>query len=144
MKYHGNLKSQDVPKQVAWFESALKSSVAPWKIVIAHHPVYSGGEHGDTPYIIENILPLLEKYKVQAYFNGHDHDLQHLQAGTVNLFCSGGGSKPRAAISNTPQTKFGKGCSGFTAVALQSDKMDVRMIDDHGQLLYTTSVLRDS
>jgi acid phosphatase len=142
MKYHGNVASQDVPKQVAWFESALKSSVAPWKIVIAHHPVYSGGEHGDTPYIIERILPLLEKYKVQAYFNGHDHDLQHLQAGAVNLFCSGGGSKPRAAINDTPHTKFGKGCSGFTAVALQSDKMDVRMIDDHGQLLYTASVPR--
>ena len=144
MKYHGNLKSQDVPKQVAWLESALKSSLAPWKIVIAHHPVYSGGQHGDTPYIIEHILPLLEKYKVQAYFNGHDHDLQHLQAGTVNLFCSGGGSKPRAAISDTPHTKFGKGCSGFTAVALQPDKMDVRMIDDRGQLLYTATVPRDS
>ena len=60
MKYHGNVASQDVPKQLAWFESALKSSVAPWKIVIAHHPIYSGGEHGDTPYIIESILPLLK------------------------------------------------------------------------------------
>jgi tartrate-resistant acid phosphatase type 5 len=144
MKYHGNVISQDVPKQVAWFEAALKSSVAPWKIVIGHHPVYSGGEHGDTPYIIGRILPLLEKYKVQAYFNGHDHDLQHLQAGAVNLFCSGGGSKPRAAISDTPHTKFGKGCSGFTAVTLQPDKMDVRMIDDRGQLLYTATVPRAS
>ena len=82
-KLHGNAKSQDVPAQVAWLEAALKASVASWKIVIAHHPVYSGGQHGDTPYIIEHILPLLEKYQVTAYFNGHDHDLQHLQAGKV-------------------------------------------------------------
>jgi acid phosphatase len=140
MKYHGNVKSQDVPKQVAWFESALKASTAPWKIVIGHHPVYSGGPHGDTPYIIEHILPLLENYKVQAYFNGHDHDLQHLQAAAVNLFCSGGGSKPRAKIKDLPQTKFASGCSGFAAVSLQKDKMDVQMVDDKGNKLYAIAV----
>ena len=144
MIFHGNVKSQDIPKQLAWFEAALAASAAQWKIVIGHHPVYSGGEHGDTPYLVKHILPLLQKYKVQAYFNGHDHDLQHLQAGAVNLFCSGGGSKPRAKIKDIPQTKFGKGCSGFTAVVLQSDIMDVRMIDDHGRLLYTAAVPRVS
>ncbi len=137
-----HLHTQDVAKQLAWFESALAASTAQWKIVIAHHPVYSGGEHGDTPYIVKHILPLLEKYQVQAYFNGHDHDLQHLQAGKVNLFCSGAGSKPRNT-GNNPHTKFAKGgCSGFTAVALHADTLDVRMIDDQGRLLYTTSVPR--
>jgi len=139
--YKKRVESQDIPKQIAWFESALAASTAQWKIVVAHHPVYSGGEHGDTPYIIEHILPLLEQYKVQAYFNGHDHDLQHLQAGAVNLFCSGAGSKIRAT-SNTSHTKFAKSCSGFTAVALQADRMDVRMIDDHGQLVYNATVSR--
>ena len=137
-----HLRSQDVPAQVAWLQAALAASTAPWKIVIAHHPVYSGGEHGDTPYIIEHVLPLLEKYGVQAYFNGHDHDLQHLQAGKVNLFCSGGGSQPRTTIENTPHTKFGLGCSGFISAALQADKLDVRMIDATGKLLYTASVPR--
>ena len=112
--------------------------------MVGHHPIYSGGIHGDTPYIIEHVLPLLEKYKVQAYFNGHDHDLQHLQAGKVNLFCSGAGSKPRET-KNTTHTKFAKGsCSGFVAVALSADKLDVRMIDDQGKLLYTTVVPRNA
>jgi tartrate-resistant acid phosphatase type 5 len=139
-QFHNNVKWEVLPEQMAWFESALKSSTAPWKIVIGHHPIFSGGEHGDTPYIVEHILPLLEKYKVQAYFNGHDHDLQHLQAGSVNLFCSGGGSKPRAKIKDLPQTKFARGCSGFTAVSLQKDKMDVQMVDDKGNKLYTFAV----
>jgi len=141
MKYHGNLKSQDVPAQLAWLEAVLAASTAPWKIVIAHHPVYSGGPHGDTPYIIRHVLPLLEKHGVQAYFNGHDHDLQHLQAGRVNLFCSGAGSKPRET-KTTAHTRFAKGCSGFTAVALQAEQMDVRMLDDQGRLLYKTTVPR--
>ncbi len=141
-KYHGHVKTQDLTKQKAWLESALAVSTAPWKIVVGHHPVYSGGEHGDTPYIVQHILPLMQKYGVQAYFNGHDHDLQHLQAGKVNLFCTGGGSKPRKQINTTPHTKFGLGSSGFIAAALAADTLDVQMIDDKGKLLYTASVPR--
>ena len=130
-------------RQVAWLASALAESTAPWKIVIAHHPVYSGGIHGDTPYVIQHVLPLLEKYQVQAYLNGHDHDLQHLQAGKVNLFCSGAGSTVRET-KNTAHTKFARGgCSGFIAAALQADKLEVRLLDDYGQMLYTTTVPRN-
>jgi len=138
-----NVITQDVPGQMAWFRNALAASTAQWKIVVGHHPIYSGGEHGDTPELIENILPLLLEHKVQAYFNGHDHDLQHLQAGTANLFCSGAGSQFRAT-SETGHTKFAKACSGFTTVALQADEMRVRMIDSNGTLLYTATVPRIS
>ncbi len=138
---HAHVRTQDVPQQLAWFKAALAGSQAQWKIVIAHHPVYSGGEHGDTPELIEKILPLLHEYKVQAYFNGHDHDLQHLQAGAVNLFCSGAGSQFRPT-KKTGQTKFAEACSGFTTVSLQRDKMDVRMIDNRGTLVYATAVPR--
>ena len=142
MIFHHNVKSQNLAAQMVWLEAALKASTAPWKIVVGHHPVYSGGEHGDTPYIVEHVLPLLAKYQVQAYFNGHDHDLQHLQAGKVNMFCTGGGSKPRTAIKKIDQTKFGLGCSGFIAAALSADALEVRMINDQGQLLYSTTVPR--
>ena len=142
MQFHDNVKWETLPEQMAWFKSVLKASTAPWKIVIGHHPIYSGGVHGDTPYIVEHILPLLEKYNVQAYFNGHDHDLQHLQAGAVNLFCSGGGSRPRAKLTDRPHTKFAKGCSGFAAVSLQPDKMDVQLVDDKGNTLYAFAVPR--
>jgi acid phosphatase len=141
-----NVITQDVPKQLAWFKAALAASKAQWKIVIGHHPIYSGGGifgHGDTQELIENILPLLQEYQVPVYFNGHDHNLQHLQAGTVNLFDSGAGSRFRP-VFRTEYTKFADACSGFTAVALQADKMDLQMIDDTGKVLYTTTVPRVS
>jgi len=134
--------SQNVPKQLEWFKAALAASKAQWKIVIGHHPIYSGGEHGDTAELIENILPLLHQYKVQAYFNGHDHDLQHLMAGEINLFCTGAGSRVRPT-TKTVHTKFADACSGFTAISLGAEKMDIRMIDNHGKLLYTTSIFRN-
>jgi tartrate-resistant acid phosphatase type 5 len=135
--------TQDVPGQMAWFKAALAASTAQWKIVVGHHPIYSGGGHGDTPELIKTILPLLQEYKVQAYFNGHDHDLQHLVAGEVNLFDSGAGSQHTLTFY-TKHSKFAKSCSGFTTVSLQADKMEVRMIDNRGKLLYTATVPRVS
>jgi len=140
--FFGKVKPDGLPAQVAWLEAALKASTAPWKIVVGHHPVYSGGEHGDTPYIIKHVLPLLEKYKVQAYFNGHDHDLQHLQAGNVNLFCAGAGSRPRVTGKN-PHTKFARGGHpGFITASLSADELEVIMMDDRGKVVYTTGVAR--
>ena len=142
--YREHVITQDVPKQLAWFKAALAASTAPWKIVIGHHPIYSGGGilgHGDTRELIEDVLPLLKQYQVQAYFNGHDHNLQHLQAGTVNLFDSGAGSRARP-VFRTRYTKFAEACSGFTAVSLQADNLKVRMIDYRGRLLYTADIPR--
>lgn len=138
---HHNVRTQDVPKQLAWFKNALAASRAQWKIVIGHHPIYSGGEHGDSPELIQNILPLLHEHGVQAYFNGHDHDLQHLMAGNINLFCTGAGSSVRPT-KETPHTKFAKSRSGFTTVSLGPEKMDIGMIDYTGTLLYSTTVAR--
>lgn len=142
-KYHTSVtklgrhvSTQDVKKQMDWFKGALAASKAQWKIAIGHHPIYSGGEHGDSPDLIRNILPLLHEHKVQAWFNGHDHDLQHLMDGDLNMFCSGAGSQVRKT-EETPHTKFAKSQSGFTSVTLQPDRMLVRMIDNHGQVLYT-------
>ena len=142
--YREHVRTQDVPKQLEWFKAALAASTAPWKIVIGHHPIYSGGGvlgHGDTRELIEEVLPLLKQYQVQAYFNGHDHNLQHLQAGAVNLFDSGAGSRARP-VFKTKYTKFAEGCSGFVTATLQADNMKVRMIDYRGRLLYTANIPR--
>jgi acid phosphatase len=137
-----NVIAQDVPGQVAWFERALAASKAQWKIVIGHHPIYSGGGHGGTPELIEQVLPLLHEYKVQAYFNGHDHDLQHLIAGKLNFFGSGAGSIVSPITLETEYTKFARNCPGFIAATLQPDKLNVRMIDGNGKSLYTATVPR--
>jgi acid phosphatase len=143
VKMRAEMATQKAPAQLDWFKAALAASKAQWKIVVGHHPIYSGGEHGDSPELIKHILPLLQEYGVQAYLNGHDHDLQHLMAGDINLFISGAGSQVRPTKA-TSHTKFAKSSSGITAISLGADAMDVRMIDNHGGLLYTTRVLRSS
>lgn len=141
-KIRENVITQDVPKQLEWFKSAVAASKAQWKVVFGHHPIYSGGEHGDQPELIEHVLPILQENNIHAYFNGHDHDLQHLMAGDVNLFCTGAGSSVRPT-KEIAQTKFAESRSGFTAVSLGPDRMDIRMTDYTGAVLHSASVLRE-
>ncbi len=135
------IKSQDVPRQIEWFKNALTTSTAQWKIVFGHHPIFSGGEHGDTPELIKNILPILMENHVPVYFNGHDHDLQHLVCNDLNLICTGAGSQVRST-EPTQYTQFAKADSGFTAIELTPARMLVRMIDHTGKVLYTTCIHR--
>jgi tartrate-resistant acid phosphatase type 5 len=139
-----NAATQDVPQQLEWFKNALAASSAQWKIVYGHHPIYSARNGYDqTPDLVEKILPLLHEHKVQVYFNGHDHDLQHLVAGKLNLFDSGAGSRHREKpVVYSPHSKFARCCSGFTTISLQADEMNVCMIDNHGTQVYTTTVAR--
>ena len=135
------IRTQDVPRQLEWFKNALGASTAQWKIVFGHHPIYSGGQHGDTQELIKNVLPIMMENLVQVYFNGHDHDLQHLVAENLNLFCTGAGSQVRST-EPIEYTRFAKADSGFTSVSLTAAKMVVRMVDRTGQEVYATCVPR--
>jgi acid phosphatase len=132
--------SQDTSAQVRWLDQALSNSAAAWKIVIGHHPIFSGGtEHGDQPELIRGINPLLEKHRVPAYFNGHDHDLQHIVRGSVEYFNTGAGSKVREP-GPTEGSRFYRGTPGFMAVTLTAKEMHVEVIDYTGASLYRTRV----
>jgi acid phosphatase len=132
---------QDFAPQLAWLDDSLAKSTAAWKLVVGHHPIYSGGIHGDQPELIAKLLPLLQKYKVPAYFCGHDHDMQHLKADTVELFVSGGGSEHRPNL-HTSHTEYGESVSGFMAVSLGAESMQVQIIDGTGAVLHQATVPR--
>uniref|UniRef100_A0A915B4J4 Tartrate-resistant acid phosphatase type 5 n=2 Tax=Parascaris univalens TaxID=6257 RepID=A0A915B4J4_PARUN len=64
--------------QWEWIKQQLDESTAEYVFVAGHYPVYSISEHGPMNCLIEKLNPLLRKFKVSAYFAGHDHTLQHL------------------------------------------------------------------
>ena len=73
----------DAARAVAALERALAAAHADartrWLLVVAHYPVLSVGEHGDTPALRASVQPLLERYEADAYLCGHTHTLQHLE-----------------------------------------------------------------
>ena len=75
-------------------ETSLARSTAPWKLVIGHHPVRRNNRPDNNMDMLPTLEPILEKYGVQAYFCGHEHNLQyiHQQNSSVHYVITGGGS----------------------------------------------------
>ena len=138
--YHVRKLNPDV--QLHWLDSVLSHSKAFWKIVVGHHPVYSAaGAHGDQQDMIERVLPLLQKYKVQAYMNGHDHTLQHIRNAGMNFFICGGGAHMRD-VFDREDVIFGKKSLGFLSVTIGKEEMRVKFINSENKLLHSAVIIR--
>lgn len=144
-KYHkesekySDLTLQDTAKQFKWIDSLLTNSKEDWKIVVGHHPVYSSSQkHGNTQELIEWLAPRMEKAGVQAYFCGHDHDLQHNKpAGTsVDYFLSGAGSEVRQNSEKADYTKFVQATPGFAMVVIYGQTFNMYFIDKNMKVVY--------
>jgi tartrate-resistant acid phosphatase type 5 len=128
--------------QLAWLARELAASTAAWRIVIGHHPLYSGGSHGGSKELLTRLKPLLEQYAVQAYLNGHDHIMQHVAVGRTHYLTSGTGSNARSARP-TEGTGFVMGHQlGFMTARLTPAVMNIEFIDEQGTSLYRASIPR--
>ena len=137
-----NVASQDVDAQLAWLDRSLAKSDAAWKIVVGHHTLRSGGsEHGDTPELVERVLPILQRRGVQVYLNGHEHDLQHIARDGMHFVCSGAGSEVRPT-GPTIGTKFALSRSGFAVVQLAAAALRLEFRDYTGASVYRTTIVR--
>jgi tartrate-resistant acid phosphatase type 5 len=120
-------------KQMAWLEEGLKHSRAQWKIVAAHHPLYSNGEHGHDSQVLDlraRLGPLFKQYKVDAFITGHDHDLQRIEVpGEPTLFLiSGAGGKLRPKFFSDWKP-FHASKPGFAAIELTPREMRGEFLD---------------
>jgi tartrate-resistant acid phosphatase type 5 len=138
------LTPEQQTEQLAWLESELKRMRAtPFLAVIAHHPVYSDGPHGDHPVLIRDWDPLFRKYKVDLYLAGHDHDLQHLEfdGHPTSFFLSGGGGADLYNLKMDPKTRgpYGQKIYGFSHLSASANQMTLRHLDSDGHLLHSFS-----
>lgn len=135
------LKLQDWEQQLKWLESSLKNCDADWKIVVGHHPLLSGGWHGNAEEIKKYFKPLFEKYGVQLYICGHDHDIQYLKENGVNYFVSGAGSELRET-NKIEQSVFAKSVNAFLSAKVSGDKAIMKFVDVDGIVVFETEVKR--
>ena len=136
-----DLRQQDTKLQLHWIDSVLSHSAARWKIVAGHHPVYSGGVHGNTKELVERLKPVLEKNNVTMYICGHDHDMQYLKesGSKVNYFVAGSGSQLRPA-GKMDYTIYSNSVNGFLSVKITDADIKASFIDVNGQELYSTAI----
>ena len=121
--------------QLPWLKKSLAASTAPWKVVVGHHPIYSAGLYGDDRALINRLTPLFERYGVQLYINGHEHNYERtkLIAGTTYLTVGGGGASLRPVVANS-RTAKAISTHSFGELIVDGNSLTIRGIDSQGQV----------
>jgi acid phosphatase len=136
------VQGQDKQAQIDWLERALANSKAAWKIVVGHHQLYTvTGQHHDHAEMIDPFKPLLDRYGVHAYINGHEHNLEHIAVDNVHYITCGAGSATSPVVS-PPPGQFASDHHGFMVMRLEADGLGFSFIDDSGTSLYNAVIPR--
>ena len=103
--------------QLTWLDYTLSTPSCQnsnFIIVFGHHTIFSAGkkhQKGKGKAVNEKLLPIFSKYHVDAYFSGHDHDLQAIQSDSCEQHCmsfivSGASSRLRQTPKKTSLVGF--------------------------------------
>lgn len=141
-----NIIAQDTTAQKNWIEKELATTdkSIKWKIVVGHHPLYSGGkrkDNADTKSFEKKFAGLFDKYKVDAYFCGHEHDLQIIKpkGRYTTQFLSGAACEVRPTGSREG-TIFVAEQAGFMTFALNELNLLAQVVDANGKVIHTTTI----
>ncbi len=146
-EYGPNVKTQDSTKQKKWLAKVLSDTASniKWKIVVGHHPMFTGGSRTDsydTKAIRSSLKPLFDKYGVDIYLAGHEHNLQHIgPIGKTHHFISGSASE-KTMVKLLPESKMAASEYGFMLLSATATEILVQTIDDTGKIIYSTIVTK--
>ena len=141
-----HVQGQDTALQRRWLEKTLGEAPpnVKWKIVFGHHPVYTGGGRMKAKETVEMktlFKPIFEKYHVNAYICGHDHNLQYIKPpGYTSYFVSGAGSELSKTVVHPEGGIFAIAETGFINFSIYRDWMEVVMINHNGDHLFKAKI----
>ncbi|MFT3845862.1 MAG: metallophosphoesterase [Lacibacter sp.] len=144
-EYGPNVKTQDSAKQKKWMEKVLSdpSPFIKWKIVVGHHPFYTGGSRTsayDTKVIRATLKPLFDKTGVDVYLSGHEHSLQHIiPDGKMQQVISGAASE-RTPVQLINGSKFAASEYGFFVLSVTANDLLLQTVDYTGKLIYSYTI----
>jgi len=156
---------QRAQSQWTWLETKMRDSTADFLFVVGHYPVYSPCSHGSTSQLVNNLEPLLRRYKATAYIAGHDHCASFVGSttGSGPVYPMNGmgdeccySAKKKKKLDKLLKTRpedllfyvgkdnarsYGNPSAGFSSYTLRTNgKMDIRFHDEDGRTIWSTSV----
>lgn len=133
-----------VKAQQQWMENLLASSTAKWKIVVGHHPVYTGGwrKNSDDTKRMKNFLePIFKKYQVDVYIAGHEHHLEYIKPeGTTHYIISGAASEARPVVIYPEIGKFAAATQGFATCSISGNQLLLQFINYKDEIINTSVI----
>jgi len=135
------LTAEEQTEQLHWLQAELeKPRKTPYLIVMAHHPIYSNGPHGDHATLMEDWQPLLRQHKAHLYLAGHDHDMQHLEfeGHPTSFVISGGGGADlyTLKIDEDQRGPYAAKVYGFSHLQIAPDKLTLLHLDTTGRIIH--------
>ncbi len=135
------LTPEQQAEQLRWFQQQLqRPRDLPFLTVMAHHPIYSNGPHGDHAVLVRDWAPLLREHKVDLYMAGHDHDLQalHFEGEPTTHFLSGGGGADLYVLKKDGLDRgpYAQEVHGFSHLSVNAHTLEVRHLDASGRFLF--------
>ncbi len=140
--FKDELMAQDTAQQLRWLSDVTRDNTPGWKIVIGHHPMYTGGyRRNELNSVRPRLEPVFTRNHVDVYISGHEHDLQHLKFNDkpTHQLISGAGAATRPT-GTLPETIFSASENGFLVVTIQYRKMRVKFVNDLGEVIHESVI----
>ncbi|MBE9136000.1 metallophosphoesterase [Nodosilinea sp. LEGE 07088] len=128
-------------EQLQWLRTELQRSRQLWKVVFAHHPVYSSGQHGSTAILIEDLPPIFADYDVRLYINGHDHNYERTVPIDGTTYITTGNGALLRPVGSSDWTAYASSQLGYTAFEVYSDRFVIQAIDSNNQIYDEASIV---
>jgi len=128
-----------VALQRQWLENLLATSKAGWKMVVGHHPLYTGGwrkNSEDTKSMRGFLEPIFTKYNVDIYIAGHEHHLEYIKPdGPTHYIISGAASEARPVSIYPVIGKFAAAVQGFATFSVTHNQVLIQFIDYNDKII---------
>ncbi len=123
--------------QKQWLLQELENSPARWKLVMGHEHIHAYGYHGDTDFLVQDVLPVLCG-RADLYLSSHEHSLQVLKADCgLPLVVSGAGGTVRPVKDPGPKGLFVSAELGFAYLQVKKNELIVQMVSANGDIRYS-------
>lgn len=147
--YSKQVKTQDTVAQRKWLERTLadKDPNIRWRIVAGHHPMYTSGKRiksEETLQFRKKLENVFERYKVDAYICGHEHQLEYIKPNKrTHHFISGAGSEVRRVKGNLRESEFKASEYGFMIFSVLPTYIKVFVVSWEGKILFEQKILQE-
>jgi predicted MPP superfamily phosphohydrolase len=137
-------------RELSWLDEELAKSTAVWKIVYSHFQIYSatrGDNDAEQDDLVNRLLPILKKNKVELYICGHDHNLQILKPdGGVHFVVAGGGGAGTYEFIQKDYVRsvFKEQAHGFAILEADRERLTVRLVNVEGKELSALELKKDA
>jgi hypothetical protein len=132
-------------EQLSWLEKELEENDAPWLIVFFHIGVFTSRSEDFLELgTRERLVPIFEKYGVDAVFMGHHHSYERILVNGITYIVTGGGGAGLYELNEPePGSQVAVSAHHFIVIEVNDHRLFGRAIDRHGRVIDSFELLNE-